>query len=132
MIISPIRLRSQSCWNRIPSFLFSITMTNTNKLQHEYKFRWGSDSQHLHTRFLKRREWPSLSHNINGAAGHFSQPSPTTTPICKQYNSASGCQWPNCRFAHICIVKGRGKPHPQTQHTPHPSFHAGNVYAPSF
>ena len=26
------------------------------KLQHRHQFRWGSDSQHLHTRFLKKRQ----------------------------------------------------------------------------
>jgi len=26
------------------------------KLQHRHGFRWGSDSQHLHTRFLKKRQ----------------------------------------------------------------------------
>jgi len=25
------------------------------KLQHHHQFPWGSDSQHLHTRFLKKR-----------------------------------------------------------------------------
>ena len=30
------------------------------KLQCEYGFRWGSDSQHLHTRFLVRR-WPIIA-----------------------------------------------------------------------
>ena len=104
------------------------------KLQHEYKFRWGSDSQHLHTRFLKRRERPNLSNrtSASGTATHSSFVSPTAAPICRQFNSALGCQWPNCRFAHICIVKGCGKPHSQTKHTPSPPSPLGNMYAPTF
>ena len=104
------------------------------KLQHEYKFRWGSDSQHLHTRFLKRRERPNLSNltSASGTATHSSFVSPTAAPICRQFNSALGCQWPNCRFAHICIVKGCGKPHSQTKHTLSPPSPLGNMYAPTF
>ena len=85
------------------------------KLQHEYNFRWGSDSQHLHTRFLKRRERPENGNTRSITPRSY--PSTPSKPICKQYNSASGCQWPNCKFSHTCILPGCGKPHSQLHHS---------------
>ena len=63
------------------------------KLQCEYGFRWGSESQHLHTRFLVKRR-PSqtpaaTSPNAQRFPPHLKhqpQTSPTT-PIYRQFNS---------------------------------------------
>lgn len=90
------------------------------RLQHEYNFRWGSDSQHLHTRFLKRREVVSANNSTRPPVARFSTTtsSNSASPICKQYNTPNGCTWPNCKFSHICIVPGCGKPHSQPNHVP--------------
>ena len=26
------------------------------------------------------------------------------SPICRQFNSLTGCHWPNCRFQYVCLV----------------------------
>ena len=39
------------------------------KLQHRHQFCWGSDSQHLHTRFLKKRQAPLTTTKRIGAIG---------------------------------------------------------------
>lgn len=85
------------------------------KLQHRHGFRWGSDSQHLHTRFLKKRQGSSFS-NTTPPAGARANKSSTDQPICKLYNSPTGCHWPRCKFQHICITPGCGKKHPEYTH----------------
>ena len=84
------------------------------KLQHRHRFRWGSDSQHLHTRFLKKRQG-TVSSYASSAGTRTSKPS-TEAPICKAYNSPAGCHWPRCKLQHICIAPGCGKKHPEFTH----------------
>ena len=43
--------------------------------------------------------------------------------ICRQFNSPTGCQWPNCRFQHVCIISNCNQPHPQHEH---PIPHTGS------
>lgn len=93
------------------------------KLQHQYGFRWGSDSQHLHTRFLVKRRtltqsnqalaWPYADLRSNSGR----QPQ-FVRPICHQFNSLSGCNWPQCRCQHVCLVANCSQPHPQHEHPP--------------
>ncbi|KAL9970441.1 hypothetical protein ACROYT_G022817 [Oculina patagonica] len=52
------------------------------KLQHRHGFRWGSDSQHLHTRFLKKRQGSSFS-NTTPPAGARANKSSTDQPSVK-------------------------------------------------
>lgn len=91
------------------------------KLQCEYGFRWGSDSQHLHTRFLVKRRssvsttTPPNSQKISPRPNR--QPkSSNINPICRQFNSFTGYQWPNCRFQHVCLVPSCNQGHPQHEH----------------
>ena len=63
------------------------------KLQCEYGFRWGSESQHLHTRFLVKRRPSQTPAATSPNAQRFlprlkyqPQTSPTT-PIYRQFNS---------------------------------------------
>ena len=93
------------------------------KLQHQYGFRWGSDSQHLHTRFLiKRRAVNQLNQNLarpNANPRYNSDRQPQLgKPICRQFNSLTGCNWPQCRFQHVCLVANCSQPHPQHEHPP--------------
>ena len=91
------------------------------KHQFEYGFRWGSDSQHLHSRFLKQRGLAG-SQNQGYQAGAMPKitrgPTMKLVEICNQFNSTSGCSWPNCRFSHKCNVVGctLTPTHPQHEH----------------
>lgn len=93
------------------------------KLQHQYGFRWGSDSQHLHTRFLVKRRTltqhnqPLARQNADSRSNSGRQPQ-SVTPICRQFNSLSGCNWPQCRFQHVCLGPNCSQPHPQHEHPP--------------
>ena len=92
------------------------------KLQCKYGFRWGSDSQHLHTRFLVKRrssQVPTTTtpNSQKGLPRPSRQPQASyTTPICRQFNSLTGCLWPNCRFLHVCLVPNCNQGHPQHEH----------------
>ena len=83
--------------------LVSVLMYDNEycKVQHQYGFRWGSDFQHLHTRFLvKRRTANQLNQNQNlgrpytTPRSHSDRQSHLVRPICRQFNLLSGCNWP--------------------------------------
>ena len=62
--------------------LVSVVMYDNEyrKLQHQYGFRWGSDSQHVHMRFLaKRRAANQLKQNLG-----IDWQSHLVRPICRQ------------------------------------------------
>ena len=40
-------------------------------------------------------------------------------PICRRYQSGS-CKTPNCKFAHVCAIKGCHKSHPAREHKDKP------------
>ena len=77
-------------------------------LQNKYGFRWGSDSQHLHTRFVVKRSVSKLTTQAclgpvrRAATNCQTQP---VTPVCRQFNSLSGSQW------HVCLVPNNSMPH---------------------
>ena len=81
----------------------------------------GSDSQHLHTRFLVKRR--ALT-QFNQTLARPSADSPSNSgrqpqffkPICRQFNYLSGCNWPQCRFQHVCLVANCSQPHSQDKH----------------
>ena len=60
------------------------------KLQHQYGFRWGSDSQHLHTRFLVKRR-PLTQSNQTLARPYAESRSNSGRPpqFVRQFNSLS-------------------------------------------
>ena len=90
------------------------------KLQHKFSFRWGSDSQHLHTRFLVKRR-NTISQSPQKSQSGRNRQQQVGTPICKQFNTVAGCQWPNCRFQHVCLVPDCNIAHPQYQHNTQPN-----------
>ena len=65
------------------------------KLQHQYEFRWGRDSQYLHTRFLVKRHPLTQSNQTLARPSHApipaGRPPQFVRPICRQFNSLSGC-----------------------------------------
>ena len=92
------------------------------KLQCAYGFRWGSNSQHLHTRFLVKHrpsQTPATTspnaQRLPPRLNRQPQTSPTT-PICRQFNSQTRCHWPNCQFQHVCLVPNCNQGHPQHEH----------------
>ncbi len=60
------------------------------------------------------------SNSANGGAGRSRQVDETGVPICINFQHPSGCKFPNCRFAHSCIVPGCKEKHPQYQHMEQP------------
>ena len=38
-------------------------------------------------------------------------------PICREWQTTSGCKWPQCKFRHVCIADGCQKNHPQYLHS---------------
>ena len=95
------------------TFLSVVVYDSRRKSQHKYGFRWGSDSQLLHTRFLIKRRTlgssqPELPRFPAGNRSHQAD-----LPICRQFNFPRGCQWPNCRFQYVRIVpNGNQSPAP--------------------
>ena len=91
------------------------------KRQFQYGNRWGSDSQHLHSRFFKQRGLVG-SQNRGYQAGVKPKsprnPSTKAVQICNSYNSTTGYSWPNCRFLHKCNIDGCTitPAHPQHEH----------------
>ena len=91
------------------------------KLQHQYGFHWGSDSQHLHTRFLDKHHAltqfnQTLARPSADSRSNSGRQPQFVKPICRQFNSLSGCNWPQCRFQHVCLVANCSQPHPQHEH----------------
>ena len=96
--------------------------------QARQQFPWGTDMPHFHTVFL--REKHNTSHvgehhstvkkggfNRGHERGRYRPPSQQDTKEpCRLYN-VERCNFPNCRYPHICNVQGCGQSHPQTQHT---------------
>lgn len=103
--------------------LASVAMFNNEycKLQSEYGFRWGSNSQHLHTRFPARCQ-PLVpganATNLQKLPPHLDrQPQEsTTTPTCHKFNSLTRCHWPNCHYHHFCLVPNCHQGHPLHEH----------------
>ena len=91
------------------------------KLQHQYRFLWGSDLQHLHIRFLVKhrpltQSNQTLARPYTESRSNSGRPPQFVRPICRQFNSSSGCNWPQCRFQHVCLVVNCSQPHPQHEH----------------
>lgn len=106
------------------TFLSALLYDNEyRKLQHKYGFRWGSHSQHLHTGFLVKRRPTSSAQAPPQKSLARNRQQHVPSPICRQFNSPTGCQWPNCRFQHVCIISNCNQPHPQHEH---PIPHTGS------
>ena len=90
------------------------------QLQASMGFRWGTDVQHLHTLHLQPRERQS-NQGTNPKKSN-QTPNPSKKPerrepgICRNFNSAKGCTYSQCRYKHICIIPGCGQSHPVSSH----------------
>lgn len=100
-----------------PSVLEEICeqLTPTDLFDATFCLPGCSDSQHLHTQFLKKRKRTSLSNLPSPTGTGASKPS-TELPICTLYNSPTLCHWPCCKFHHICVAPECGKKHLECSH----------------
>ena len=86
------------------------------KLQHQYGFFTASSTRFLVkrralTQFNQTLARPSTDSRFNSGR----QPQ-FVKPICHQFNS--GCNWPQCRFQHVCLVANCSRSHLQHEHPP--------------
>ena len=81
-------------------------------LQSVYKFRWGTDTPHLHTTHLRpktiagnnARQFPSTQ---NRAFKHRQ-----SSEVCRLYNTSKGCHFAgNCKYVHKCNYAGCSELH---------------------
>ncbi|XP_062570068.1 uncharacterized protein LOC134232131 [Saccostrea cucullata] len=96
------------------------------KLQHQHKFRWGTDIPHIQTVFLrpkiasppqyaqqaKQNSRPNLGFPHQPRASHTSQ----GVEICRRFNSKRSCTVKQCKYAHTCSVPGCSDKHPASEH----------------
>lgn len=92
------------------------------QLQASMGFRWGTDVQHLHTLHLQPRDRPTTQgYNANQKKAPTQSQGPKKggkeSDICRNFNMAKGCFFQKCKFRHICIAPGCGKPHLVTAHS---------------
>lgn len=89
-------------------------------LQNRNGFRWGRDSEHLHSRFLKSRIAcaPPARPQQQQQRRPFTARAKTADgqEICINYQNPSGCRRATCSYAHVCITPGCGESHPQYEH----------------
>ena len=84
-----------------PHTLASVVVYDNEyrQLQHQYGFRWGSNSQHPLTRFLVKRRTSVLFNQTLARPSGNSRSNSGRQPrfvkqICRQFNSLSGRNWP--------------------------------------
>ena len=119
-----------------PKYDWKSILTYDNefrKLQAMYGHSWNFESNHLNTVLLtpitKTQPLKSQSNNTNKL---FSNVTSDSKIICRNFNSAKGCTFPACSFAHVCNRKIAGKACGQSHaghahvitHTNHSNTHA--------
>jgi hypothetical protein len=78
--------------------------------QHEFQYRWGSDSPHLISLNLDVRtknQRPGNSFNRKPDASR-DQHGDGVKAVCRNYNAGVRCPFNPCRFKHACEVCGKG------------------------
>lgn len=93
-------------------------------LQHQHRFRWGTDVPHLQTVFLRPKGQQAKSHpqrtvSSNHPIGKqftYASHASSGKQICKKFNSRQGCHMQNCRFEHVCGVPGFVQSHTAQNH----------------
>ena len=92
------------------------------KLQNSLKFRWGTDvGHHLQavTLIPKSSVGATKVSGGNTRGSRTDHRGPVTAQgrtICISYNTAQGCRFVGCKFAHVCSVNGCSKDHPACKH----------------
>ncbi len=87
------------------------------KLQSQLAFRWGTEVTHLQALWLKEGQRTANGPNNNGKAStgtnaRYASKSADGRIICRLYNTQNGCNFKDCRFAHV----GCEQAHSYTQH----------------
>ncbi|KAI8516808.1 hypothetical protein Bbelb_053890 [Branchiostoma belcheri] len=80
--------------------------------QHRHGFRWGRDSEQLHSdRFLRSRApLPSRKTLGHRKPGTDRAKTAEKQEICRNFQNPSGCRRPSCNYAHVCIIRGVENP----------------------
>ena len=84
--------------------------------QHQFQFRWGSDSPHLSLVKLIARDQPKEDKHkkFKDTRKDSAHEHPANMPICRCYNEEQTCKIQPCRFQHVCEwCKGS---HPRVKH----------------
>lgn len=110
-------------YNLISVFLYD---REYRKLQASEGFRWGTDVQHLHQLNLQPREKTQSTHSqvtkkfqVSGSGtktSYGNKPEKRDLGICRNFNSAKGCTFPQCKYKHQCIVPGCSQKHSAATH----------------
>lgn len=87
--------------------------------QHEFGFRWGSDTPHTSDVNLVTRDPPKDDKSKRSKSTSHSDSSsndrPTQTPVCRNWNKEETCSRLPCKFQHICEWC-RSSAHPRVKH----------------
>ena len=96
------------------------------KKQAAFHFKWGSDPPHLSTSLLvpkflaKPAEMGFQKSSYRDKVPDRKSAQPVTSRgqiICKSFNNKGGCKYgQNCKYAHVCLIAGCEKEHPQFSH----------------
>lgn len=98
------------------------------RLQHQHKFRWGTNVGHLSDSHLRLKPDTLTRALAGGTKGPQSTKQSRSGPgfashtqkgeiICKKYNSKAGCTVHSCRYAHVCSVPGCCEKHAYPNHS---------------
>lgn len=89
-------------------------------LQSVYKFRWATDTPHLQTTCLRRRQIANHYNDIkqekaDGTSSH-TRRNYIPTEVCRLYNTAIGCRFKEkCKYLHKCNEPGCSALHSRAQ-----------------
>lgn len=110
-------------YNMISVFLYD---REYRKLQANEGFRWGTDVQHLHQMNLQPREksqgaqYQSVKKvQVSGSRTKNTsekRPEKRDLGVCRNFNSAKGCTFPQCKYKHQCILPCCSQKHSAVTH----------------
>jgi hypothetical protein len=111
---------------QIGDLLVNYTSVSVYQLDHEHRFEvaelgcpWNTIDSTLALNWLKKKDAIQSSTSARGVAPSSKSNSAQKQSLpacCWQYNQPSGCQFPNCKFPHLCNVPGCRKDHPSYKH----------------
>jgi hypothetical protein len=109
---------------QIGDLLVNYTSVSVYQLDHEHRFEvaelgrpWNTIDPTLSLNWLKKKDVAPSGTSARGstpAKNHSG--SKSQLPCCWQFNQPTGCQFPNCKFPHLCNVPNCRKDHPAFKH----------------
>ena len=81
-------------------------------LQSVYKFRWGTDTPHLHTTCLRQKSLGHFSAQRSSSTQNRATKPRQSSEVCRLYNTIKGCHFAaNCKYIHRCNYTGCTESH---------------------